>query len=64
MKDKDEAPPSEPGRKDFVQLLADWREIFTHGVDEAEKFTREKPSVGLAIAFFAGTLLSSLWRRR
>jgi len=64
MKDKDEAPASDPGRKDFVQLLEDWREIFTHGVDEAEKFTREKPAMGLAIAFFAGTLISSLWRRR
>jgi hypothetical protein len=51
-------------RKDFGQLLGEWRNIFSHCVSETEKFTREKPSAGLAIAFLAGTVLSSLWRKR
>jgi ElaB/YqjD/DUF883 family membrane-anchored ribosome-binding protein len=33
-------------------------------VDEAEKFTREKPAAGLSAAFFAGILFGSLLRRR
>ncbi len=45
-------------------LLGEWREILSRCVDEAEKFTREKPAAGLSVAFLAGIFLASLLRRR
>jgi len=48
----------------FAGLLGEWRELLSRGVDEAEKFTREKPAAGLSAAFFAGILFGSLLRRR
>ncbi len=45
-------------------LLGEWREVASRCVDEAERFTREKPTAGLAAAFLAGIFLSSLLRRR
>ena len=64
MIEKAEAPGPDLERKDFGQLLTEWRGLFSHCVSETEKFTREKPVAGLAIAFLAGTVLSSLWRKR
>lgn len=51
-------------REKLSKLIVEWRQVFTQCVEEAETFTREKPSTGLAIAFFAGTLIGSLIRRR
>lgn len=55
---------SERSRETLSQLLSEWREIVSRCVDEAEKFTREKPSVGLAAAFLAGLVFGSVFRRR
>ena len=30
----------------FSRLLGDWREVLTRAVDEAERFTRERPLAG------------------
>jgi hypothetical protein len=59
-----EKPSPEERRESASKLISDWREILCRLVDEAEAFTREKPAVGLAAAFFAGTFLSSFFRRR
>lgn len=48
----------------LTQLLSEWRELLSRCVDEAEKFTREKPSVGLAAAFLAGLVFGNFFRRR
>jgi ElaB/YqjD/DUF883 family membrane-anchored ribosome-binding protein len=45
-------------------LLRDWRELLTRCVEEAERFTRERPSAGLAAAFVAGLLAGGFLRRR
>jgi ElaB/YqjD/DUF883 family membrane-anchored ribosome-binding protein len=55
---------SERARDTVATLLSEWRQVLSQLVDEAERFTREKPSVGLAAAFLAGTLFGSLFRRR
>ncbi len=59
-----ERPSSESSSEKLSRLLTDWREVFSRCVDEAEKFTREKPSMGLAVAFFAGAVFGSLLRKR
>ncbi len=56
----DPTPPCNSASK----LLSEWREILCKLVDEAESFTREKPAVGLAAAFLAGTFLGSFFRKR
>ena len=65
MKD-DPAAKSDPDPRcdSAAKLLSEWREILCRLVDEAETFTREKPAVGLAAAFFAGTFLASFFRKR
>jgi ElaB/YqjD/DUF883 family membrane-anchored ribosome-binding protein len=55
---------SREGRESFGSILKSWGQILSGFVDEAEKFTREKPSAGLATAFLAGLVLGSLFRRR
>jgi hypothetical protein len=62
--DAAEKPSPDEFRESASKLLSDWREILCRVVDEAETFTREKPGVGLAAAFFAGAFLSSFFRRR
>lgn len=57
-------PDPKPGGEEYRRLLTEWRKLISHGIDEVEIFTKEKPLVGLAAAFFAGTLLGSIWRRR
>ena len=64
MIEKAETKSTDLERKDFGELLGEWRAIFSNCVSETEKFTREKPSAGLALAFLAGTVVSSLWRKR
>jgi ElaB/YqjD/DUF883 family membrane-anchored ribosome-binding protein len=64
---KDDAPedaPPTPLPESAAKLLSDWREILCRLVDEAETFTREKPGVGLGVAFVAGAFLSSFFRKR
>lgn len=56
----DPAPP----REALAALLRDWRELLARCVEEAERFTREKPSAGLAGAFVAGLLAGGFLRRR
>ena len=46
------------------KLLGDWRRLLLRGVEEAEEFTREKPSAGLTAAFLAGLVTGSFFRRR
>ena len=46
------------------KLLRDWRNILSRGVEEAEAFTKDKPVAGLTLAFLAGVVISSLFRRR
>ncbi len=55
---------SDKARDTLSKILTDWRRLLTKCVDEAEEFTREKPGVGLAAAFFAGLFAGSLFRRR
>ncbi len=55
---------SERAREAIAALAADWREIFSRCVDEAERFTRDKPAAGLAAAFLTGFVAASLLRRR
>jgi len=64
MKDNSDRRSSDPLRESAAALLSDWREFLCRLVDETEKFTRDKPAVGLAAAFCAGAFLSSLFRRR
>lgn len=45
-------------------LLGEWRDLLVRAVDEAERFTREKPAAGLVAAFLAGLFTGSLIRRR
>ena len=46
------------------RLFGDWRRLLVRGVEEAEEFTREKPTAGLAAAFLAGIVTGSFFRRR
>jgi hypothetical protein len=62
--DSGETPKPDPFSESAAKLLADWREILTRAVDEAETFTREKPAVGLIAAFLAGSFMGSFFRRR
>lgn len=62
--DSAEKPAPEDRCEAASKLISEWREILCRLVDEAEAFTREKPAVGLAAAFFAGSFLSSFFRRR
>jgi len=55
---------SERTRETISAVLAEWRHVLSQLVDEAERFTRDKPSVGLAAAFIVGTIFGSLFRRR
>jgi hypothetical protein len=64
MTDTSDTPSLNPLCDSASKLLSDWRELLCRLTDEAEKFTREKPAVGLAVAFFAGAFLSSIFRRR
>lgn len=45
------------------EILGDWREILKAAVDDAEKFVRQKPLAGAAIAFAAGWMLCSLFKK-
>jgi hypothetical protein len=64
MKDSSDTPSPDPLPESASKLLSEWRELLCRLVDEAEKFTREKPAMGLAAAFLTGAFLSSLFRRR
>ncbi len=64
MEDNGDKPRSDRLLETLTGLLGEWREILSRCVDEAEKFTREKPAAGLSAAFFAGILFGSLLRRR
>ncbi len=64
MEGNGEKPASERKAETLAGLLAEWRQIVSRCVDEAERFTREKPAAGLSAAFFAGFILGSLLRRR
>ena len=64
-------PPKDNGRRipdevrDKVKdLLSDWRIWLTESMDQVEKFTKEKPSTGLAMSFLTGFVLGSWFRRR
>ena len=60
--------PHEPrfrdGEPDLNLLLSEWRDVCHRCLDEVEQFTQERPAVGLAVAFFAGTFFGSFLRRR
>ena len=60
------AEKSDPGRalETASRLLGDWRHLLARGLEEAEEFTREKPTAGLAAAFIAGLVTGSFFRRR
>jgi ElaB/YqjD/DUF883 family membrane-anchored ribosome-binding protein len=60
----DNSGSAREGRESLGSILKSWGEILSELVDEAEKFTREKPSAGLATAFLAGLVLGSIFRRR
>jgi ElaB/YqjD/DUF883 family membrane-anchored ribosome-binding protein len=45
------------------RLLSDWLEFAKVGVDELEKFVREKPVAGAASAFVAGFVLGAVLKR-
>lgn len=51
-------------RETCFALFGEWRRLASRLLEEAEQFTREKPSAGLAGAFLAGFVLSSFFRRR
>lgn len=53
-----------PARDVFLELLSEWRELAKRLLKEAEEYTREKPSAGLAAAFLAGFMAGSFLRRR
>ena len=55
-----------PERKSdaFSTLLGEWREVLTRAVDEAERFTRDRPVAGLGAAFVAGLVFGNLFRKR
>ena len=55
---------SDRARQAFSELLGDWRELLSKAVDEAEKFTREKPAAGLTAAFVVGLVVGSFFKRR
>lgn len=59
--------PHEPRYRDpdeqLTVLLSEWRDLCRRCLEEAEDFTRERPAASLAIAFFAGTFIVSLFRR-
>ena len=56
--------PQESIGERFGELLHEWRIAVSHLLDEAETFTREKPGLGLASAFFLGLFLGRWFRRR
>jgi hypothetical protein len=64
MGQNSEDPSPDHPRESTSKLLSDWRELLSRLTEEAETFTREKPAMGLAAAFFAGVFVSSFFRRR
>ena len=51
-------------RDKVKDLLSDWRIWLTESMDQVERFTKEKPSTGLAMSFLTGFILGSWFRRR
>ena len=64
MKETEDNGKRASAKETLAGLMAEWRELLGRAVDEAEKFTREKPVAGLSVAFLAGLLLGGLFRRR
>lgn len=64
VEEKLEKVRGDGARRSLAGLVSEWRGLFERCVNEAETFTREKPSVGLAAAFLTGFVLGSLFRRR
>lgn len=59
----DRQAPSATLKNTALHLVSEWSEVLKAAVDEAEKFVREKPVAGAAVAFAAGWILGSFFKR-
>lgn len=50
-------------RESASKLLRDWLDLARAATEEAEKFVREKPVTGAAIAFVTGWILGAALKR-